>query len=194
MTIPRLAHVYARPDGPVLFVVQRAKDGWIAFDLAGATTDDACDPGGARFVVTCGGPAHADRIFSVHDRLDEVALGRALAVREERGVRFAFGGDLLELWRAARYVLAPGLRLFRGLTVLRAGDARLERGCAASAELVFATPPEAARSEFEHAFAEAERRRAREAVLLRDAALTPRGVSRGARRAPLRRGAGPSAA
>ncbi|MBK7875640.1 MAG: hypothetical protein IPJ77_07805 [Planctomycetes bacterium] len=188
MTIPRLAHVYGPHGGPVLFVAQRARDGWIAFDLAGPTTDEARDPGGERLVVTAGGPEHADRIFAVHDRLDEVALGRALAVGEPHGARFGFGGDFLELWRGARHELAPGLRFFRGLTVLRAGDARFERGAPASAALLFATPRELVRSEFERAFEEAEARRTRLAVLVRDAVATSPVVSRAARRRTVHRG------
>lgn len=177
MPIPSLAHVYAPRDGAVLFVVQRACDGWIALDLAGRTTDEARGPVGERFVVSRGGPAHADRFFALHDRIEEVAAGRALAVGAPRGARFAFGGDLVDLWRDARFLLAPRLRFFRGLTVLRAGDERLERGLAATAELVFDTPPALAPLEFERAFVAAEAQRARHAVLVRDAPVRD-GVTR----------------
>lgn len=151
MTPPILAHVYAPRPGAVLLVVQRARDGWIALDLAGRTTDEALGEDGERFVVTQGGASHADRIFALHDRLDEIAAGRALAVGTARGPRFAFGGDLFALWAAARRELAPNLRFFRGLTVLREAAARLGRGLPASAELVFATPAGLVEVEFARA-------------------------------------------
>ncbi len=168
MTPPILAHVYAPRPGAVLLVVQRARDGWIALDLAGRTTDEALGEDGERFVVTQGGASHADRIFALHDRLDEIAAGRALAVGTARGPRFAFGGDLFALWAAARRELAPNLRFFRGLTVLRENAARLGRGLPAESELVFATP--AGLVEVEFARARAALEPAPVAELVRDAA------------------------
>lgn len=182
MTPPILAHVYAPRPGAVLLVVQRARDGWIALDLAGRTTDEALGEDGERFVVTQGGASHADRIFALHDRLDEIAAGRALAVGTARGPRYAFGGDLFALWAAARRELAPNLRFFRGLTVLREAAARLGRGLPASAELVFATP--AGLVEVEFARARAALEPAPVAELVRDAA-SPRRAAAARDPAPL---------
>lgn len=140
------AHLYAPWTGAVLFVVHRAADGWLAFDLAGPVTDSieaggAIEPSGARLEVTRGGTRHRDRIFALHADLAEVTAGRALAIASPRhGARFALGGDLARLVERARAELVPRLRLFRGLTVLRERDARRgERVVAATHELVFET-------------------------------------------------------
>lgn len=153
MHAPITAHLYAPLAGAVLFVVQRAADGWIALDLAGAATDAAREGAGAPIVVARGGPAYSERIFALHDRLEEVVAGRALAIGDPHGPRFAFGGDLLGLLAEARTTAFPRLRLFRGLTVLRDGDPRFARGLRATPELVFATRAEHARAAFEAACA-----------------------------------------
>jgi hypothetical protein len=134
--------------GQVLFLVQRAADGWIALDLAGRTTDAV----EARLVVTCGGPAHADRIFLLHDRLAEVAAGRALPVVGGARARYAFGGDLEELLADARETPQPRVRLFRGLSIVRDERALAgRRSVLATPELVFATPPAMLGDAFERA-------------------------------------------
>lgn len=135
------AHLYATHHGAVLFVVQRAFDGWLAFDLAGTTTDTI----GGEFEVTRGGARFQDRIFALHANLGEVRAGRALAIAGGRDA-FAFGGDLLALVRRTRAEGRPRLRLLRGATVLDArgagrGQLQLGRGVSATHALVFDTAP-----------------------------------------------------
>lgn len=135
------AQLCATLHGAVLFVVQRAHDGWLAFDLAGTTTDTI----GGEFEVTRGGPRFQDRIFALHADLGEVRAGRALAIPGGADA-FAFGGDLLALVRRAREEGRPRLRLLRGATVLDArgagrGALRLGPCVAATHALVFDTAP-----------------------------------------------------
>lgn len=135
------ARLHATSHGAVLFVVQRAYDGWLAFDLAGTTTDTI----GGEFEVTRGGPRFTDRVFALHADLGEVRAGRALAIAGASDA-FAFGGDLLALVRRARGESRPRLRLLRGATVLdgprlRSGALRLGSGVLATHGLVFDTAP-----------------------------------------------------
>lgn len=129
------AHLYADGKGAVLFVVRRALDGWLAFDLAGAVTDLV-----GPLEVVRGGARFADRVFALHADEGEVRAGRALGVDGGREP-FAFGGDLFALVRAAEARMAPRLRLFRGATVL---DSRASLGehvtLPATHALVFETP------------------------------------------------------
>lgn len=147
----RTAHLYAPWTGAVLFVVHRAADGWLAFDLAGPATD-AID---GRMEVTRGGTRHRDRIFALHADLGEVTAGRALAVASPRHAAcFALGGDLSALVDRARRELVPRLRLFRGLTVLRARDrGDVEHALPATHELVFETPAALAAPAYERELA-----------------------------------------
>ena len=149
MHSPIAAHLHAPFARVVLFVVQRAFDGWIALDLAGPSTDAVRARCGATHVVTRGGAAHTGRIFTLHDRLDEVARGRALTIGHPRGPRFVFGGDLSHLLDPREHSAFPRLRLFRGLTVLRDHDPRLAHAIPATHELVFDTPPARIRAAFE---------------------------------------------
>jgi len=129
-------HLYLASAGRVLFTVQRAFDGWLALDLAGAVTD-AID---ARLEVRHGGPRHPSRLFALHADLREAAAGRALAVRGP-AADFAFGGDFLRILRRAQHEARPRLRLLRGLTVLDERSAEVLPGLPAEPELVFELPP-----------------------------------------------------
>ena len=143
-----------RPSGRALFLVHRAADGWLAFDLAGSVTERFVPRGGSGRTgidIVRGGDAFPDRILPLYalDR-DPESFG-GLRVPGPGGVRFGLGGDVEALVRVAvesaerEGMLRPRLRFFRGLSAIRCRSRAAPEGSIlvrATPTLVFETMPD----------------------------------------------------
>jgi hypothetical protein len=146
------------PCGQILFVVHRARDGWLALDLTGGGDECVEAPWTRRALeIRRGGELYLDRVFSLHALgVSSIRGAGALSVRCAQATSpraalsraFGFGGDLARLLADPRADPSGHglgrLILFRGLTVLRCARSELPAvpiAVRATPELVFDTPP-----------------------------------------------------